>query len=286
MKKIGISTDCLCDLPEEYLKANHIEVMHFYIYTATGRFRDGEEITSDNVLEYLGEGERLIRSNVPVPEEYQDYFENLLEKYDEVVHINTSDKVGLSYPNASAALELMGEKAKRITVVNSLALSSGMGHMVTRVVAMRDNGSSAEEIVRMCGAMRGKIASSFIAPNADYLYQMGYVGKAVKDICRVFNLHLVLYITDDGKLSLKSFRAGDYEKAVMRYVRSEFKHPETVEKRQLFITHAGCPSRILQQVRDEARRLCDFDKITVTKACAAISSNCGPGTVGVLFVNK
>lgn len=286
MKTIGISTDCLCDLPEDYLQANDIEVMHFYIHTATGRFRDGEEITSDNVLEYLEGGEQLISSNVPSAEEYMAYFEHVLERYDQVIHINTSDKVGPSYPHATAAFKMLGEKAERLTIINSLALSSGMGHMVTRAVALRDDGRSVEEIVSACEAMKGRIVSSFIAPTADYLYRMGYVGKAVKVICQVLNLHLVLHITREGKLGLKSLRAGNYEKAVMRYVHSEFKNADAIEKRQLFITHAGCPAKILQQVRNEADRICDFERITVTKACAAISSNCGPGTVGVLFVNK
>ena len=283
MKKIGISTDCICDLPEHFLKANGVDTMYFYIHTATGRFRDGIEITSENILEYLENGETILRSNVPDPEEYKAFFEKNLREYEEIIHIATSDRIGVSYPNATAALQLMGEDAKRVTLVNSRSVSSGLGHMVLRAVALRDQGKSVAEIVEGCESMKEKISSSFIVPNADYLHRMGYVGRGVKVLSRLLSIHPVLFVKN-GKLSVKSFRTGNYEKAVMRYVRSELKHSESIDKRKLFITHAGCPTRILSQVKKEADRLCRFDEMTVTMASAAISSNCGPETVGVLFV--
>ena len=56
MNSIGITTDCVCDLPDEYLKKRGVDVVYFYITTGTGRFKDGFEITSGNVLEYLENG--------------------------------------------------------------------------------------------------------------------------------------------------------------------------------------------------------------------------------------
>lgn len=286
MKKIGILTDCICDLPDDYLKANGIDVMHFYIHTATGRFRDGDEITSENILEYLESGEVILKSNIPDPEEYKDFYEDALNRYDEVIHICTSDKVGLSYPNAKASLKLLGEDAKRrLTLINSTSLSTGLGHMVLRAVALRDSGKSVAEIVEACESIKSKISSSFIVPNAEYLYRMGYVGKGVDNLSKLLHIHPVLFIKN-GKLGVKSFRIGNYEKAIMRYVRSELKHGDRIDQRQLFITHAGSPAKVISQIKAEAEKLCKFDRITVTKASAAISSNCGPETVGVLFVYK
>lgn len=283
MKRIGISTDCMCDLPSEYLKENGIDVMQFYIHTATGRFQNESEITSENILEYLEAGNVILKSNVPEPKECMRYFDRILKRYDEVIHITTSDKVGLSHPNAKAGRELLGENAKRVTLINSGGISTGLGHMVLLAVTLRDSGASVDEIVEACDAMRGKISSSFIVPDADYLHRMGYASEGVKDVCKLFKVHPVL-CTKNGKLTVKSFQIGNYEKAVMRYVRGEFKHSERINKKQLFITHAGCPMRILSQIKEEVDDLCKFEKTTVTTASAVISSCCGPETVGVLFV--
>ena len=283
MEKIGISTDCMCDLPADYLAANGVDVMQFYIHTSTGRFRNETEISSDNILEYLVAGNRILRSNVPEPEECKAYFEEILCRYDRVIHITTSDQIGLSHPNAKAALALMGENAERVSLVNSGSISTGLGHMVLLAVTLRNAGSPAEEIIAACDAMRSRISSSFIVPNADYLHLMGYASRGVKIICGLLKIHPVL-CTKNGKLTVKSFYSGNYEKAVLRYIRSEFKHSEKIDKKQLFITHAGCPAGILNQVKDLVTGLCRFDAVTVTKASAVISSCCGPETVGVLFV--
>ena len=283
MKKIGISTDYMCDLPSEYLEANGVAVMQFYIHTVTGRFWSGSEITSENIVEYFETGHVFLRSSVPEPEECRAYFEEILTRYDRVVHITTSDKIGMSHPNAKAALELMGESAKRVTLIDSGGVSTGLGHMVQMAVALRDSGASTAEIVEACDAMRGKLSNSFIVPNADYLYRVGYVGPGVRKLCSFLRIHPIL-CTKNGKLTFKAFRLGRYEKAVMRYIRGELRRGKKIDKRQLFITHAGCPAKILTQARAKVDKLCKFDKVTVTKASAFISSCCGPETVGVLFV--
>lgn len=285
MKKIGISTDCMCDLPADRLAENGVEVMQFYIHVASGRFLNEVEITSDNIVEYLASGNTFLRSSVPEPEECRAYFDELLTRYDEVIHITASDKVGLSYPNTQAALELMGDDASRVTLINSGSISTGLGQMVLLAVTMQNSGKTVSEIVSACDAMRRKLAVSFIVPNADYLYRVGYAGPGAKTLCRLFRIHPVL-CTRNGKLVLKSFQVGSYEKAVLRYVSGELRRGGQIAKRQLFITHAGCPAKLLAQVRAKADSLCRFDSITVTKASAVISSFFGPGSLGVLFVNQ
>lgn len=283
MKKTGITTDCVCDLPEEYLKANGIDVIFFYITTDTGVFRDGYEITSANILEYLENGGGKSETNAPAPDEYKEFFENVLKQYDELIHISISSQISLSSQNAMAALELMGENKKRVTVIDSEHLSTGIGHMVMKAVELRDNGKSAVEIAKAAKDMKHKISTTFIAQNADYLYRNGRVSKGVKNISEFFRLHPVLTMKN-GRITLKRIIMGNYEKSVMRYIRGELKHSGRIEKKRLFITHAGCTVKMITQIKEETQKLCSFDEVTVTKASSTISSNCGPGTVGVLFV--
>lgn len=283
MKKTGITTDCVCDLPEEYLRANGIEVIYFYITTDTGIFRDGYEITSGNVLEYLENGRGKAKTNAPAPKEYREFFENALEQYDELIHISISSQISLSSQNATAAKGLMGEQGNRVTVIDSGHLSTGIGHMVIKAMELRDAGRSADEIVQAAENMKNKISTTFITQNAGYLYQNGRVSKTVKELCEFFMIHPVLTMKN-GKMTLKMLKIGNYEKSVMRYIRRELRHSGKIDKRRLFITHAGCPVKMISRIREETEKLCKFDEVTVTKASATISSNCGPETVGVLFV--
>ncbi|MCH5192968.1 MAG: DegV family protein [Oscillospiraceae bacterium] len=283
MHKIGITTDCVCDLPEEYLEANDIDTVYFYITTETGRFRDGYEITSANVLEYLENGGEKAETNAPEPEEYKIFFEKALEKYDEIVHVSVSSQISLSCQNARAALKLMGEDGKKVTVIDSEHLSTGIGYMVIKAVEMRDSEKTAAEITNAAEDIKSKISTTFITLNADYLYRNGRVSKGVRNICSAFQLHPVLTVKN-GNITLKAVRIGNYEKAIIRYVRGQLRHSSRIETKRLFITHAGCPVKMISQIKAESEKLCSFEEIIVTKASATISSNCGTGTVGVLFV--
>lgn len=285
MKNVAIITDCVCDLPEEYLRANGVDLVHFYIVTDTGRFQDGYEITSGNILEYLEAGGKKAETKAPDPRDYQAFFEKKLEMYEQLVYIAASGQVGWSYQHAMIALERMGDKGKRVTVVDSRHLSTGIGHMVMRAVELRDGGSGAAEIVEALADMRPKVSTTFITQSADCLCRNGLVGQKVAGVCAFFGLHPVLMLKN-GRISLKMFRIGNYERSVLRYVRSALKRGDQIDTRRLFITHAGCTVRMIAQIKAEAERLCRFDEVIVTRASATVSGNCGPGTVGVLLIRK
>ena len=281
MKRIGISSDCMCDLPEEYLKENDIGIVYFYITTSTGRFRDGYEITSGNILEYLENGGEKSDTAPPSIEEFKKLFEKMLKRYDEIVHFAISQKLDNGFENAVNAAKLIGEN--KITIVDSGHLSTGIGHMVINAVDMRDRGCSSAEIEEASKAIRERISTTFMTKNVEYLYRNGRVSKWVNKLCKAFMLYPILTMKN-GYITLKSIGFGSYENALTRYVRKELKHSKNIDKKRLFITHAGCTVKTISQVKTEVEKLCKFDEMIVTKASATISGNCGPDTIGVLFV--
>lgn len=284
MIKTGISADCVCDLPEEYIKLHDIGIAYFYIKTSTGRFRDGDEIDSRNIIEYLEEGGERAETFEPTPEEYKEHFESVLKKYDEVIHICISSFTSSAYKNACDALELMGEKGSCVHVIDSHHLSTGMGHMIIRAVEMRDEGCEPLKIVDELISLKKRVSTSFITMNADYLYRNGRVNKSVRDISVSLRLYPVLTMKD-GRMTLKNIQTGSYEGAVVRYIKSELRHSRRINKKRLFITHAGCTVKMLAAVKAEIEKLCSFDEVIVTTASATVSGNCGPGAIGVLFIN-
>lgn len=285
MKRLGITTDCVCDLPEQYYEIHDVGVVYFYIATNTGRFRDGYELDATNLIEYFDNGGEKAVTNAPDPYEYLEFFKKQLKKYGEIIHISITDKVSLSYQHALKALEIMGDNGKRVHVVDSEHLSTGMGHIVLKAVEMRDSGSSVKEILEECEIMKNRVSTSFISNNADYLYRNGKVSKGVKDISSAFRVHPVLFLKN-GKIALKTVEIGNFGKSVKRYIKKQLRHNKKIDKRRLFITHVGCTVKMISEIKDEVNKICTFDEVIVTKASATVTSNCGAGTIGVLFVYK
>ncbi len=284
-KKIGITTDCVCDLPDEYLQHSDVSIIYFYINTDNGRFRDGSEITSANVLEYLENGGKKAVTAAPSVQEYTDFFKENLERFDEIIHITISSRISKSYLNSTNAAKQMDENGKRIHIVDSKHLSTGIGFVVIKAVEMQQTGADTEEIKSALNTLIPNISTTFITLNADYLYLNGRVNKTVKTLCSLFNIHPVLTMKN-GEIALKNVRIGNYERAFLRYIKGELKNPDKINPHKVFITHAGCTVKDTELIKQIVGACCNFEELLITKASATISGNCGARTFGILYVNN
>ena len=282
MKNVIITTDCVCDMSEALLERCDVKVIYFYITTEHGWFRDREEITSGNIVEYFERGGQQVQTKAPFPEEYETFFEKALKEGNEIIHIAVTATLSKSWENALAAAKKFGG---RVHVVDSGHLSTGMAHLILYAVKAANEGKTAEEIIAEIEKMKKRVSTSFIAENANYLYRTGRVSKFIKNICETFQVHPVLGMKN-GVMGVKGIRIGDYEKAVERYVRKEMRRLSRIDKECLFITHTKCSLRILNTVKRQVGNRCGFKDIFVTEASATISSNCGANTIGVLYLKK
>lgn len=284
-RKICITTDCACDLPADILKRYGIDLMYFYIETDTGRFRDVDEITAQNVFEYVESGGQRTVSKAPPVEDFRDFFNKKLRNCDEIIHIAISAKISMCVRNSTNATRQLGGAVSRIHIFDSGHLSTGIGLLVLHAARMAEAGHGSEEILASLEQMKEKVSTTFMAKNADYLYRNEKVSKQVKELCGLFNIHPVLEMKN-GYLKLKTILVGDYEKSALRYVRRTLKNSGNIDTSQLFITHAGCTVNDLKMIRREVDKLMAFDSVVVSKASATISGNSGPRTFGLLFFRR
>ncbi len=283
MNKLCITTDCTCDLPEEILKKYGIDLVYYYIITENGRFRDLDEITANNIFEYLDNHGRKTDTVAPMPSEFKVFFERKLAEYEEIIHVTISSEVSSGVEHAEEAVRQMGEAGKRVHVFDSQHLSTGMGHLVLAAAKMAYAGKSAEEILVHISEMRKRVSTSFIAMNVNQLHNNGLVSKTVRNVCNMLRIHPVLYMKE-GKLKLKSLHIGNYETCLARYVRAELRNAGRIKKNLIFVTHAGCSVKDIRLIQREINRITTFEKVMVTKASATISGNSGPRTAGLLYV--
>ncbi len=283
--KICITTDCVCDLPDEMLKKNNVDIIYFYVVTDSGRFKDVDEITAQNIFDYLINGGVKSITEAPHAEEFEKFFTEKLRYYDHVIHICISSKISKSVEYATQAVAKMGNDGKRVSVIDSWHLSTGIGHLVLQAAKMARGGAGREQIISEMEKMRGKVSTSFMADNADYLYLNGKVSRNVQKICSFFKIHPVLGMKD-GYLKLKSFQIGDYEKSAVKYIQNELRHQKNINNKRLFVTHAGCSVSDIKMVKNEINRIMKFEEVTVTRASATISGNSGPRTFGILYIKE
>lgn len=285
MSKIIISTECVADLSEQLRKEFDVHYIYYDLQTEEGVFRDNDEIDALNIIEYMRDGKKKVKSVSLTPEKFETYFDGLFEECDEIVHICIGEGLSESYGCATAAKAMMGEKGDRIHIVNSTHLSSGLALVVVEAGRLRALGLSAKEIADESEKVAAYVSTSFIAYNADYLYYNGRSSKRVKKLCNMLNLHPVLHVKD-GKLVLKRVYIGNYDRASARYIKSMLKKHDDIDSTQAFLTYAGCSHRKLEEVKQVIGKYVEFKQLHEVQASATVSCNCGPNTFGILFRRK
>lgn len=284
-KKVGVIAECVCDLPRSIIEKYNIDIVYFLVKTDSGVFTDTDEITSENIIGYMEAGGKMSKSSAPSAEVYVQAFREKLKNYEEVFLPTISSSISNSYANAVEAVKEMGDEGKHVHIFNTGHLSTGLGHMVIRAAELAKAGESAEKITDALSDLRDRVSTSFITMNVDYLYRNGLVSQTVKQLCSAFNAHPVLAMKN-GVLTAEAIKFGNYRKACLRYIRHKLRNSGAIDKTRLFITHSGLSSKIIDEIKSEINKLCSFEEIIVTKASATVSSNCGPDSVGVLFIRK
>ena len=280
-RKVAITADCICDLPKDLLEKYQIRLMYCYVHTKEGRFCDLFEVSSDSLLNYLQTEGNYAHSSTADPAEYEYFFADTLESAEHVIHITATVDLSGAYPNALQA----SKSFDNVTILDSSHISSGHGLMVLYAAAMAEEGKDVGEICEALGRFRDKVCSNFLVPSTAALYRNGKVSAAVHKLCSGLNLHPVLHMSQN-ELKLWKIEMGNMKHVRSRYVRNLLRHSKQIDTSVLFLTYAGCTVRQIEEILDEVEKYIHFDRIITQKASATVSSNCGVGVFGLMFVRK
>lgn len=280
-RKIAITADCICDLPKDLLEHFHIRLMYCYVHTREGRFCDLFELSSDSLLTYLQKDGNHSHSSTADPSEYEYFFAETLKEAEHVIHITATADLSGAYPNATQAAKTFDN----VTVIDSAHISSGHGLMVLCAARLAEEGYGVDEICEALDEYRERVFSNFLVPSTATLYRNGKVSGAVHRLCTVLNLHPVLSMSRN-KLKLWCIESGNMHRAVRQYVKKLFEHSRQIDTSVLFVTYAGCSVKQIDEIVGIVEKYIHFDQVILQKASATVSSNCGVGTFGLMFVRR
>ncbi|MDD3218080.1 MAG: DegV family protein [Lachnospiraceae bacterium] len=280
-KPVCITTDCVCDLPKEWIEQYGIKCMYYYVVTDNGKFSDIDEVSSDNLLYYLSEEHNHAYSVHASVEEYERFFADALIEAEHIIHISMSKESGDGYATALSA----ARGFDHVTVVDSGHLSSGMGLIVAHAAHMVQEHHNTEEILQEIEDYKSCVSTSFIVPSAESLYRSGKISKKVSRISEVLDLHPVLQLSN-GRIRCHALLNGRIEHAYEKYIYNCLHNARRIDKGILFVTYAGCDLKQRKKFAETIGKYIDFEQIIFQKASATVTSNCGLGAMGLIYVRK
>ena len=150
---------------------------------------------------------------------------------------------------------------------------------------MAQEGKNAQEIADRIEHLKPLVRSSFVVDTLTYLHRGGRCTGLAAMAGGVLKLHPKI-VVEDGKMRPDKKYRGKMERVVMDYAKDIEEDLKTAKKDRVFITHSGCSEDIIDEVKNYLQTLNIFDEILVTRAGGVISSHCGPGTLGVLYIKR
>ncbi|MCI8622274.1 MAG: DegV family EDD domain-containing protein [Provencibacterium sp.] len=275
-----ITTDSVCDLPEELTKKFDISVLPYYIHTDQGRFLDTLELQTDELLMHIANGQNG-SSQPPDVEDYERFFAKKLSEAQNVIHITMAKHVSHGYYNALEA----AKSFENVTVVDSGHLSSSMGLSVLYAASMAEKHATKPEVLKAVKDLRRYISSAFIIDSTHMMCKTGRISKRVQILCDTLLLHPILLLRK-SRMTVCGVGRGDFTHMAKGYIRQVLRDAKNIDRRVLFIAYSGMDDRRLVYIQNLVRQHCSFEKIYLQKVSSAIASNCGPGSFGLLFMRK
>ena len=278
-KKIYITSDGVCDLTPDLIEKYDIKLIHLYIKTDTGRFRDTKEIDIHNLSRYLSDESSTAFSLSPTVEDYERFFADALVGADQVIYISMAGGAGHSFEYASEAAKGFAH----VHVIDSAHISCGQGLVVLHAAKMANEGATVSEILQSVERMKSKVKASYLLPSI--FYQKGFTNKVTAQICDAFKLHPVLG-SFGNKITVLGVRAGKLERVWKRFIRFHLRHSSRIDDRVIFVVHAGCTVRQQELILAEINRKMEFKQVIFTQASSASVSNSGLGSIGFAVYYK
>jgi len=279
---VKIISDSTCDLSQELLERYGIAVLPLQVTLGEASYEDGINITVDEIYRWADENKTTPKTAAPSVETAANVLRPWLEKGMELVCFSVSESMSTSANVMRlAAKELKAQE--RVTVINSQNLSTGVGLLVIEAAIMAKAGKSAREITESIKAMRPLIRASFVVDTLTYLHRGGRCSGVAALAGSMLKLHPKIEVSG-GKMGVSKKYRGKLNRVLPEYVEDMKEELLNARTQRVFITHSGCEEETIRQVKTILEGLGRFEEILVTRAGSVISSHCGPGTLGVLFI--
>ena len=276
-----IISDSTCDLSPEQIRKYNIKLMALYVHLGDKDYRDGVDIHPDDIYAHVAAGGDLAATAAVNLADYVQVFSEYARRVDFVLHIDISSDFSCCYQNA----RLAAADYDNVYVVDSRNLSTGHGLVVLEAVRLAESGMPPEQIVEALNRLTARVRASFILDRLDYMKKGGRCSAVAMLGANLLRLRPCIQVKD-GKMGVEKKYRGSFEKCVRDYITDRLAGRTDLDLRRVFITHSGVSSEIEALAVQTVRSLQPFEEVCVTRAGCTVSSHCGPGTLGVLFIEK
>lgn len=143
---VRVVTDSTSDLPPEIAKELGITIVPAYVHFGSQSFRDGVDITPEQIYERMSIGPVHPTTSSPAPGDFTDVYKRLSEETDEIVCLTVTSKQSAIYEAAMTGKQSFKGRS-RVEVVDSQSVTMGLGLMAMLAAREARSGKAIDDVL-------------------------------------------------------------------------------------------------------------------------------------------
>ena len=281
MNKVAIVTDSNSGITQMQAKELGIHVIPMPFMIDEKTYFEDINLTQKEFYEKLETGADVVTSQ-PSPEQVMDMWDELLNDYDEIVHIPMSS--GLS-GSCQSAMMLAGDYEQKVQVVNNQRISVTQRQAVLDALALLDQGKSGSEIKEILEADKFNSSIYIMIDTLYYLKKGGRITPAAAALGTLLRLKPVLQIQGEKLDAFAKARTVSQAKTIMinaikNDIENRFGGVSKDNAMYLEIAHTQNEEAAMQ-LKAELQEVFPDYPIYVDHLSLSVSSHIGPGSLAV-----
>ena len=274
-RNVTIITDSAADLPQEIALQRSIRIVPLYVTLGEDTFKDGVELTPDELYHRMKFDKAVPRTSQPSPEDFRQAFECAAT---DVLCLTISANLSGTLQSAQLSKELLTESVQ-VDIYNTKNASLGEGIKVLIADDLAKEGLSVSEITTKLDAV--KLRTVFTVEHLQYLERGGRVSKTQATVAAVLDIKPILTMSPEGLIENETKVRGRQKS--IRYLLEQMEQDLTPQYAgYMAISHAFCQEeadKILEVIRTKYPHA----KVVTGPIGAAIGSHTGPGCLALFY---
>ncbi len=277
--KIGIVTDSTCDLPGYLVEQHGIEVVPCILIMDGKEYLDGEGLSRDEFYRRLPALQRPPTTAAPSIGEFTGRYQKLLDAgCDQVISIHAAGALTSILGTARQAAK---EFAGRVTAVDSLSLSLGLGFQALAAAEAAEGGLEATQLAIESTRLRLHVFAAL--DTLEYVRRSGRAPAAITALGSLLSIKPIIELTEGQVKTIGAVRTTKQaNERMMGFMRQGGK------LQRLAVLHTSAEQRareFLQAVMMEMNRALPRD-ILLVNVTTVIGTHVGPNALGFAAVRE
>jgi DegV family protein with EDD domain len=281
MARVCILTDSTVQFPAPLFPGNElVNIIPLHIELNDNLYIDARDIRTAN-LPASARQANSPKALPPTIEEFTEIYNNLGQRYSEIVTILVSSHLNPVVPCALEAASAT-EGPVRIHVIDSQTTAVGLGLLVQAAARAAQKGTDGIEITRLVRGMVSKIYTVFCVQSLSYLYKSGHLDPAQAIVGEMLNVMPFLILENGRLVPIQKVRSPRHLVDILHEFIMEFS-----DLRHIAIIQGVPPfEQEARNLRDRVNGETPSPSFSEHTLGAALATILGPRSLGVVVWEK